>query len=141
MSIPGGKGIAESLAELVAYSLGNESGGHLAEADIEVHGASALPAERLVGIEELLDVPALRIIDGQVDDLVAITSGKEGLEMEVGGAFSGPLDQLAVGRFGVLLEVERAMSGCPSRPPGLELLLRDSLERSGQALGVAHGHQ
>jgi hypothetical protein len=138
--IPGGKGIAEALAELVACGLGNESRGHLAEANIEVHGAGALPAEVLIGIEELLDMPALRIMDGQVDDFVAITSGEECLMVEVGGAFPGPLDQLAVSRFGVLLEVKGAMSGSPSRPPGLELLLRDGRERSGQAFGVAHGY-
>ncbi len=138
--IPGGKRISEALAELVACSLGNESSGHLTEANIEVHGAGALPAELLIGIEELLDMPALRIMNGQVDDFVAITSGEEGLMMEVGGAFPGPLDQLTVGCFGVLLEVKGAMSRGPSRPLGLELLMWDCLERSSQAFGVAHGH-
>jgi len=36
----------------------------LTEADIEVQGAGAFPAEGLIGIKEFLDMPALGIVDG-----------------------------------------------------------------------------
>jgi hypothetical protein len=86
-SIPGGERMAEALAELVAGGLGDEGHRHLPEANIEVEGAGAFPAESLLGIEEFLDMPALGVVDGQVDDLVAIAGSEEGLRVERFGNF------------------------------------------------------
>ena len=129
--VPGAKGISESFSELVTDGLGDESHRHLTEANVEVQGAGAFPTEMLIGIEEFLDMPALWVMDSQVDDLVAIAGSQEGFMVEFFGVFSGTLDKLAVGDFGVFLEVKRAMSGRPSGPPGLKLLLRDGFKRSG----------
>ena len=62
-SIPGGKGIAEALAELVADSLGNECHRHLTEANIEVESTRAFPAGPVIGVKEFLDMPALGVLD------------------------------------------------------------------------------
>ncbi len=116
-SIPGGEGRAEALAEWGADGLGDERQGPLPEANIKVEGAGALPAESLIGVEEFLDMPALGIVNSQVDDLVAIARSEEGLIGESLGIFTGALDELAVGAFGVLLEVKGRDDGWWPLPP------------------------
>ncbi len=120
--VPDGAGIAEALVELMADGLGDERQGHLTESDVEVEGAGAFPAEGLIGVKELLDMPALGVVDGQVEDLVAIAGSAEGLVVEVGGSFPGALDELAVGGLGMVLEVKGTMGGGPSRPARLKVL-------------------
>ena len=129
-SIPGGEGISEALAKLVTGGLGDEGHGHLTKADVEVQGTGTFPAQGLIGIEEFLDMPALRVVDGQVENLVTVACSQKGFIVEILGNFSGALHELAVGGFGVLLEVERTMRGGPSRPAWMKLLRRDGLERS-----------
>jgi hypothetical protein len=135
-SIPGGEGRAEALAELGADGLGDERRGHLPEANIKVEGAGALPAESLIGVEEFLDRPALGIVNSQVDDLVAIARSEEGLIGESLGIFTGALDELAVGAFGVLLEVKgRDDGGWPIPPSAVETLAAGWLAGKPSALG------
>lgn len=126
-SIPGGKWISESFSELVTHSLSNERHGHLAKANVEIHRAGAFPAERLIGVEEFFDVPTLRVIDGQVNDLIPTVGSQKGFMVEFVRVFAGALDKLAVGIIRVFFEVERPMSGCPPSPLRLKLLLRDGL--------------
>lgn len=121
-SVPGGEGRAEALAELVTNGLGNERHRHLAEANIEVQGAGTFPAEFLIGIEELLDMPALGIMDRQVENLIAIARSEESFVVKSVGILSGALDELAVGGFGMMLEVKGAVGGSPPGPPRLKIL-------------------
>ena len=69
--IPGSKGSTEALAELVGGGLSDESQGHLAVPDMEVEGSGAVPAERLIGLEELFNVPAFGIVVTKEWDIVA----------------------------------------------------------------------
>jgi len=50
------------LAKLVDERLGDQRHGHLTVANIEIQGPSTLPPKILIGIEELFDVPTLRVI-------------------------------------------------------------------------------
>jgi hypothetical protein len=75
----------EALAKLVTDRLGDEGHGHLTEADVEVQSAGAFPAQGLIGIEEFLDMPALRVVDGQVENLVAIAGSQKGFIVESWG--------------------------------------------------------
>src|SRR5437879_13877382 len=63
--IPLDKRSAQALAQLVDNGLGDQGHCHLAQADMKIEGASALPTQVLVETEELLDVPALRKISRQ----------------------------------------------------------------------------
>ncbi len=80
-------------------------------------------------------------MDGQVENLVAIARSEEGPVVEVFGSFPGALDALAVGGFGVVLEVKRTMGGGPSCPARLKVLRGNGLERPREVLSVAHGNE
>jgi hypothetical protein len=73
LSIPGSEGIAETLTELGTSSLSEESHGHLAVTDVEVLCACAMPAEGLIGAEELLTVPTFGVFNGEWIQFVTIS--------------------------------------------------------------------
>jgi hypothetical protein len=60
--VPRGERFSQSAAQLVKRGLSNQGHRHLAVADVEVQSSSAFPAERLMSIEELLDVPPLGVV-------------------------------------------------------------------------------
>jgi len=53
--------------------------GHLAITNVQVQRVSALPAESLMGVEELLDMPTLGEVECEVVDFI-IVAGAEGLD-------------------------------------------------------------
>ena len=55
--IPGAKRFTESAPEPVNSGLGHQGHGHLSVADVQVHRTCSLPAERLIGIEKLFNMP------------------------------------------------------------------------------------
>jgi hypothetical protein len=59
------KGFPQALAQLMDDRLGHQRQGHLPEPDVEVQGASSLPAEVLIEAKELLDVPTIGKIGRQ----------------------------------------------------------------------------
>src|SRR5207247_11434963 len=67
--IPLHKGRAQALPQLVNGRLSDHHHSQMTVADIEVEGSSAVPTQRLVELEELLHMPALRIIPGQSRNL------------------------------------------------------------------------
>ena len=56
---------AQALAELVEERLGQQGQSHLPEADVEIQGAGALPAEGLLETVKLLEVPTIGKVLGQ----------------------------------------------------------------------------
>ena len=80
--IPGSKRITEALAELITNGLGYESHRHLTEAYIHVQSSGSSPAEALVSVKELLNMPTLWVIDGQIDNLISIARGEKGFVVE-----------------------------------------------------------
>ena len=137
-SIPGCERISESFTQLIGNSLSNKGHRHLAKSDIEVQGAGSFPAEILVGIEEFLDVPSLGIMDTEVQDFVAIMSGKESIVLEVGWIFSGALNELVIRGFGEILEAKGEVSCGPSCPMALEICRGQGSHGSHQRFGFAH---
>ena len=63
------------MAELVQSGLSDQSHRHVAVTDIEVEGAGPVPAERLMGIEEFLDMPAFGKVLGEGLDFRMRPSG------------------------------------------------------------------
>lgn len=56
---------AESLSELMSGGLSEKCHGHVAVADVEILSACAIPAQGLLCVKELLDVPAFWELDGE----------------------------------------------------------------------------
>src|SRR5258707_3295368 len=79
------------------HGLSHQSQTHLAQADIEVEGAGALPTQALVKAEELLDVPAARKIPGQGRNFGTSRCTGEGLVVVILSPFSGALDVAITG--------------------------------------------
>jgi hypothetical protein len=86
-------------------------------------------------------MPALGVVDCEIEDLVAIAGSEEGFMMKFLGVFTGPLDELTVGRIRRLLKVEGTMGGSPPGPTGLEVFFRDGVEGGHQRLAASHGDQ
>ena len=72
---PGVEGRAKASAQWVDGGLGEKGQGHVAVADVEVERAGAFPAERLVGVEEFFDVPAVGEVAGEGVDGVVVAGG------------------------------------------------------------------
>ena len=54
--------LAQALAELVNDGLGNERHGQLGISDMEIQCSGTVPSHGLVGVEELFEMPTVRII-------------------------------------------------------------------------------
>ena len=52
-------------------------------ANVEIEGAGAVPAQRLIELEELLDVPTLRKVLGQGGNFASAARAQEALIMEI----------------------------------------------------------
>ena len=88
--------MTKALPELVDSCLRNQGEVHLAVPDVEVHCAGAIPAERLLGVEELFDMPSPGIIDRERFDLVPVAGRHESFEVPIIATLFVALDQLMV---------------------------------------------
>jgi hypothetical protein len=140
-AIPVGIRGTESLAELVQSALSEESHRHVAVTDMEVEGAGPIPAESLMGIEELLDMPAFREVLSEGLDFRMRTSGEEGFEAIIVRFFAAALNQLAAGAGQAAFEGVRALSGREARPVRLKLVWGKLLNGAEQETRVGHGDQ
>lgn len=66
LCVPGGVWRAETLSELMDDGLGEEGHSHLSVADVEIESSRAVPAELLVEVEELFDVPAFWVLESEI---------------------------------------------------------------------------
>src|SRR6516225_1581796 len=80
LGVPARRGRGQPLAELIARRLSDQGHRHLAIADVEVAGPRPVPAQGLMGIEELLHVPPLGEFAGQLLDLIAVAGRQERIE-------------------------------------------------------------
>jgi len=92
--IPSAHRRAESRPQLMDGGLRNQGHRHLAIANIEIHRSRTAPAQRLIEVEEFLNVPSLVILVGQGLHLIAIARGQERFEVPVVGPFATALDIL-----------------------------------------------
>ncbi len=97
LSVPAGPRCSQALAQLVKRGLGNQSEAHVALADISIEGAGPLPAQGLMDIEELFDVPELGEMQGEIVNFGGVAGAQKRLVIERVGRFSGALDDLKVG--------------------------------------------
>lgn len=88
LGVPLCEGRAQALAQLVHESLRNHRQGHLAIADVQVEGAGPLPAEGLIELKKLLDVPTIRVVLGEVEQFGAVAGGEERLVEILRGFFT-----------------------------------------------------
>src|SRR6516225_4652049 len=94
LRVPGLRGRSKPFAKLINRRLSDQCHCHLAVANVEIAGPCAVPAQRLVRIEELLHVPAFGKILGQLLDLTPIARPEECIETVFFGPLSLPLDEL-----------------------------------------------
>lgn len=140
-AIPLAEGFSEALAQLVNGGLGEQSHGHLSVADVEVEGSSALPAESLIEFEELLDMPALGIGDGEILDFIAIGRGQERLVVIVLWALSAALNESIARLAGAAVaHVEGSFGSRIASPSGMEGIRLEVLAAGSGRWGW-HGHE
>lgn len=135
-------GRAQALAQLVNQRLRHQGHGHLAQADVQVERASALPAQILVETKELFDMPAIRKIARQGRHFRPLAGAGESFEMIVLGKFSRALN-IAVARLGEggADRVEGLDGGGEARPVPRKFFWRDLLIVRLQSLAVAQRHE
>lgn len=131
----------QALAKLMEGRLGDEGQAHMAVADIQVEGTRSIPSEGLMVLEELLDMPSVRVILGQRLDFVASAGAQEGLEEVVGSADTGALKKLDQGEIRAVVEVKGALQGRESRPLFGEGELGQDRSLGGGSLAGGHGRQ
>src|SRR5215472_9026826 len=114
---------------------------HLPVSDVEVAGPRAIPPQRLIGVEELFDMPSLGKVSRQCVDLLTLGGRKEGLEMIILVPLSGSLDELVKrARLAVTGRI-KLLGGCIARPAPLEALRRKSTQLFQKARLVRHRDQ
>ena len=94
LRVPARRGRGQPLAELIDRRLGDQRHRHLAVADVEIARPCPIPAQRLMGVEELLHMPSLGEVPGQLLDLVAVAGREEGVEAVFLRPLPLPLDVL-----------------------------------------------
>ena len=87
---------AQTPTELVDHRLRQQGHRHLSITNIDIHRAAPSPAQALLEVEKLLDVPALRIVVGDGLDGIVIRRGEKGVESPFLGPLSLTLDQFVV---------------------------------------------
>lgn len=137
--VPVGDRLADSLPQLMNGRLGNEGHGGLSVADVQVKGAGAFPSQRLIGIEEFFDMPALWKLLGKNLNFVTERGAYKRVEMIVLRAFAATLDNLVQLKFGALAELVGALGGGETAPPFDELLGRYALQLFFLLRRVGHG--
>ena len=75
--VPLTEGLAQALTHLVNGSLSQQRHGHLPVADVEVERAGPMPPKGLIEFEELLDMPALGIMDGEILNFVPLSGSQK----------------------------------------------------------------
>ena len=74
LSIPRGKWLTETLAELVKGGLSEERHRHLAVPNVEIESARAMPSESLAEVEKLFAVPSVGILFSEGGEFITILS-------------------------------------------------------------------
>ena len=118
--IPAGVRFAQATAQLVEQCLCDQGRRHLPVADVEVQGSRAVPAQGLMRVEELLDVPAFGIVQRQGIDFIPVGSGKKGPEAILAGRLSRPLGELEVGFFRAMRHLVELLGRGESGPTSSE---------------------
>src|SRR6266568_72965 len=85
-------------------------------ADIEVERSGAVPAQSLIELEELLDLPSLRIVLGESGNLRTLGSAQEALVVMIFFAAAAALNVLVVKGLGLGLEMVRLNGRGVARP-------------------------
>ena len=124
LRVPTRRGRGEPLAQLIDRRLGDQGHRHLAIANVEIARPRAVPAQCLMSIEELLHVPALGKISGQLLDLVAIAGREERIEAVFLRPLPLPLDVLVERPGLAVLGGVCQLRGRIARPPRPEQLRR-----------------
>lgn len=93
-----------------------------------------------MGIEELLDVPPLRIVEGEAIHFVPIRRGQKGPEIVLTRPLSRSLCELK-SRFGAVGHLVRKLRGGEADPATCELFGRDGTQLLLQGASVLHGNQ
>ena len=75
--VPLTEGLAQALTHLVNGSLSQQRHSHLPVADVEVERAGPMPPKGLIEFEELLDMPALGIMDGEILNFVPLSGSQK----------------------------------------------------------------
>ena len=141
LSIPGVVGFPQALLELVDESLSDQGHSHLTVSNMKVHGAGTVPSERLIGLEELFQVPSFGIFVGKGIGFVTVTSSQKRLEDVVIRFFSGPLNQLPVGTGRSTVQAVGNACGGKAGPSSGEALFGQGLHLFADAFSVGHGHK
>ena len=75
--VPLTEGLAQTLTHLVDGSLSQQRHSHLPVANIEVERAGPMPPKGPIEFEELLDMPALGIMDGEILKFVTVSGSQK----------------------------------------------------------------
>ncbi len=94
--VPGTERLTQALAEHVDAGLRNEGHGHVPVANIEIKGSCPMPSKGLIGVEELLTVPAFWIMLHGFINRCLFGGAQERLKLEVIPTLSAPLDRLPI---------------------------------------------
>jgi hypothetical protein len=85
--------------------LGDPGHGQMPVADIQVEGAGAVPAQRMVEFEELFDRPALRVVPGQDGDFGPVGGAEETLIVKIFFTEAVALNEFMIKRLRFGLEM------------------------------------
>src|SRR3990172_8849307 len=96
-----------------------------------------------MGVEELLDMPALGKGEGEIIDLLllSLACGQETFVLPLGRAFAAALNVKLLGSGLAALDLIGAVGGSESGPAGGEPLGGKRGQEPLQRLGIAHGNQ
>jgi hypothetical protein len=75
--VPLREGLAQALTHLVNGSLSQQRHSHLPVTDVEVERAGPMPPKGLIEFEELLDMPALGLMDGEILNFVTVSGSQK----------------------------------------------------------------
>ena len=117
-------GWGQPLAKLIDRRLGDQGHRHLAITNVEIARPRPVPAQRLMGVEELLHMPSLGKFAGQLLDLVAIAGREERVEAVLLRPLPLPLDVLVERPGLAVLRGVCQLRGRIARPPRPEQLRR-----------------
>ena len=139
-SVPLCHGVTDPPTQLVQHGLGHQSQCHLPVSDVKVQSSSALPAEFLIRVEELFNMPSLRILVRQGFDFIAVAGGQVGAEAPHLGCFSRTLHELVVSGWALGQAVGK-FTRSEAGPTWNELFGGDGLELPLERTGVGHGDE
>src|SRR5262252_5320043 len=140
--LPVAKGFAQTLAHLMDSGLGQQSQAHLAVADMKIECPGPMPTQSLIAFEELFDMPALGVMDGEILYFIAIGGGAKRFIKIIGWPFSAALGETIVRfRATAVLEPKGGFSGGIAGPAGNKAFRGQSLALDFWRVVRRHGHQ